>query len=243
VRALRGGPFELPHGRVVPTESKPTDDVSGAARSAAEPGADGNAPETASQEHVDSDGEGAVSIDPAPPEVSDLAAACVRFVAARYGTTLDYAPDTLSFVDQWLRDARAEIARRPEAIELVQSAAGAYLGEVIRRAFGGEWVVDGPVSAWRLCLSSVFCAFNPIGMAREALSLEPAEDWHAHFDLDAGERDAIEQRLEALPEVSSDEYYAPSTRFDVVEILVHALRAGMQARGLADVHFTSADYE
>jgi hypothetical protein len=235
---------------VVPTEPKPTDDVSGAARSAVEPDNDGGERDpdedggernAASHEHADSDG--APSLDPAPPEVSDLAAACVRFVATRYGTTLDYAPDTLSFVDQWLRDARAEIARRPEAIELVQSAAGAYLGEVIRRAFGAEWVIDGPLSAWRLCLSSVFCAFNPIGMAREALSLEPAEDWHAHFDLDPGEREAIEQRLEALPEVSSDEYYAPSTRFDVVEILVHALRASMQARGLADVHFTSADYE
>jgi hypothetical protein len=240
---LARGPIRATNGRVVPTEPKPTDDVSGAARSAAEPGDEGSALDTASHEDVDSDGEEAASIDPAPPEVSDLAAACVRFVAARYGTTLDYAPDTLSFVDQWLRDARAEIARRPEAVELVQSAAGAYLGEVIRRAFGGEWIIEGPLSAWRLCLSSVFCAFNPIGMAREALSLEPAEDWHAHFDLDAGERDAIEQRLEALPEVSSDEYYAPSTRFDVVEILVHALRAGMQARGLADVHFTSADYE
>jgi len=236
---LRAGPTELPHGRVVPTESKATDDVSGAARSADEPADDGSEPETESPTVAEIE---ALSVDPAPPEVADLAAACVRFVVARYGMTLDYAPDTLSFVDQWLRDARVEIERRPEAIDLVQSAAGAYLGEVIRRAFGGEWIAEGPVSAWRLCLSTVFCAFNPIGMAREALSLEPADDWHAHFDLDAGEREAIEQRLQALPEVSSDDYYAPTTRFDVVEILVHALRADMQARGLADVHFTSADY-
>jgi len=229
---------------VVPIEPKATDDVSGVARSAGDavddPDADNDEP--ASAEPADAEPDELLALDPAPPQVADLAAACVRFVAARYGTTLDYAPDTLSFVDQWLRDARLEIVRRPEATELIQSAAGAYLGEVIRRAFGGEWLADGPVAGWRLCLSSVFCAFNPVGMAREALSLEPADDWHAHFDLDAGERDAVEQRLQALPEVSADDYYAPTTRFDVVEILVHALRADMQARGLADVHFTSADY-
>jgi len=227
--------------RVLPIEPKATDDVSGAAQAAREPTEGGDLLDEAPDELTDFDPPAA--LEPPPPEVADLAAACVRFVAARYGTTLDFAPETLSFVDQWLRDARAEIARRPETIEIVQSAAGAYLGEVIRRAFGGAWVVNGHAADWRLCLSSVYCAFNPIGMAREALSLEPADDWHAHFDLDAGEQDAVEQRLQALPEVSADDYYAPSTRFDVVEILVHALRAGMQARGLADVHFEPGDYD
>jgi hypothetical protein len=237
-----GASFELASGPVIPTEPKATDDVSGAARSIEDP-VDESEPDEASEDLADATDRLEATLSPPPSQVADFAAACVRFVAARYGMTLDYAPDTLSFVDQWLRDARAEIERRPEATELVQSAAGAYLGEVIRRAFGGEWVVEGPVSAWRLCLSSVFCAFNPIGMAREALSLEPAEGWHAHFDLDPGEREGIEQRLEALPQVSADEYYAPTTRFDVVEILIHALRADMQARGVADVHFTAADYD
>jgi hypothetical protein len=92
-------------------------------------------------------------------------------------------------------------------------------------------------------LSSVFCAFNPIGMAREALIARARRRLACALRSGPGERDAIEQRLQALPEVSADDYYAPTTRFDVVEILVHALRADMQARGLADVHFTSADYD
>ncbi len=179
---------------------------------------------------------------PPPERIAELAAACIRFIGARYGATLDFEPDTLSFVDQWLRDARAELPRRPEAAEVVQSAAGAYLGEVIRRAFGGTWSVEGDVSEWRLCLSSVYCAFNPIGMARESLLLEPAEGWQAHFELDPGEREDIEARLASLPEVEDDEYYAPSTRFDVTEIVVSALRADMQARGLAEVVFAPEDY-
>jgi len=178
----------------------------------------------------------------APAHVVDLAAACVRFVSAKYGIALDFEPDTLSLLDQWLRDARDEASQNHAAGELVQSAAGAYLGEVIRRHFGATWQAHGDCERWRLCLVPVYCAFNPIGMAREALLLGPAEGWHAHFELDPGEKDAIGARLDALPEVDEDEYYAPSTRFDVVSIVVAALREGLRSRGLGDVTFAADDY-
>jgi hypothetical protein len=178
-----------------------------------------------------------------PPVVAELAAACVRFVATRYGIHLDFMPETLSVLDQWVRDARDELKERPELAELVQSSAGAYLGEVVRRAFGANWVLEKENSGWRLCMSTVFCAFNPVGLVREALLLGEAEGWHAHFELDPGEKELIEARLAALPEVSEDEYYAPSTRFDVVNIVVDALREKMRGTGLGDVRFTAEDYE
>ena len=84
-------------------------------------------------------------LPPPPLAVAELAAACLRYVATRYGAALDFEPDTLSFVDQWVRDARAELAFRPEAADVVQCAAGAYLGEVIRRAFGGHWSIPSVV--------------------------------------------------------------------------------------------------
>ena len=183
----------------------------------------------------------AATADP-PPAVAELAAACVRFVTTRYGIMLDFSPDTLSVLDQWVRDARGELAERPELVELVQSSAGAYLGEVVRRAFGAHWLVEGTHSEWRLGMATVYCAFNPIGLVREALMLGEAEGWHAHFELDPGEKEAIEARLAALPEVSEDEFYAPSTRFDVVNIVVDALRETMRSSGLADVRFEAADY-
>jgi hypothetical protein len=178
----------------------------------------------------------------APQQVLDLAAACVRFVAAKYGLTLDFQPDTLSLLDQWLRDARREASERPETAQLVQTAAGAYLGEVIRREFGAAWNAQGDYADWRLYLAPVYCAFNPIGMAREAILLEPQEGWHAHFELDPAEAEAMEARLAALPEVAEDEYYAPSTRYDVVCIVVDALRDGQRARGMGDVTFAPEDY-
>jgi len=183
----------------------------------------------------------AAAADP-PPAVAELAAACVRFVATRYGIHLDFFPETLSVLDQWVRDARSELKERPELLELVQSSAGGYLGEVVRRAFGATWLLEEEHAGWRLGMSTVFCGFNPIGMVREALLLGEAEGWHAHFELDPGEKEMIGARLAALPEVSEDEYYAPSTRFDVVNIVVEALRERMRGSALGDVRFGPDDY-
>lgn len=227
--------------------TKGTDDVSGAALPVLPDGETPTlsleaGPEEQQEPGPDTDRPAETAIDP-PASVSDLASACVRFVASRYQATLDYRPDTISFLDQWLRDARSELTIRPEAADLIQSAAGAYLGEVIRRQFRGQWMAEGEPSGWRLYLSSVYCAFNPIGMAREALLLEPAEGWHAHLELDPGEREAVEARLEALPAATDEEYYAPSTRFDVLWIVVDALRASLRSRGLDDVRFSPEDYQ
>jgi hypothetical protein len=202
---------------------------------------DEEAPEADFDEEEDLRGDPDATADP-PQEVAEMAAACVRFVASRYQSPLDFTPDTLSLLDHWLRDARADIAARPEAAILVQSAAGAYLGEVVRRQFGARWVSGGEPQEWRLCLSTVYCAFNPLGMAREALLLAAADGWHAHLELDPGERDAVEARLEALPAADDEEFYAPSTRFDILWIVVEALRGSMRARGLDDVRFSPGDY-
>jgi hypothetical protein len=215
--------------------TKETDDVSGAARAVDE---DASPVDSAPEVGLDPD---ATSLP--PNSVAELAAACVRFVATRYGAMLDFAPETLSLLDQWLRDVRKEVMARPEMVDIAQSVGGAYLGEVIRRQFGARWFAEGDPAGWRLYLSTVYCAFNPAGMVREALSLEPAEGWHSHFELDPGERDAIEARLGALPQAHDDEYYAPSTRFDVLWIVVDALRAGLRSRGLDDVRFGPEDYD
>jgi hypothetical protein len=224
---------------------KQTDDVSGAARPA-----EGDVPP--GEDELEAEGlaaaEQALAEEdpgpqpPPPPQVAELAAACVRFVASKYGAPLDFAPDTLSFVDHWVREARAEIVVRPEAVELVQAAAGAYLGEVVRRAFGGSWLLEGHHADWRLQLERVYCSFNPIGMAREALLVESADGWGAHFELDPVEAESIEQRLAALPPSSDEDFYAPSTRFDVVAILFAALRESARSRGLNDVRFGPEDY-
>jgi hypothetical protein len=181
---------------------------------------------------------------PPPPEkVAELCAACIRFVASKYKVPLDGTPDTLSLVDQYVREAREAVRERPESIDVVAPAVGAYLGEVMRQQFGGEWFAEGDYAAWRLYFTNVFMAFNPIGMAREAITMAEEPGWNAHLVLDPGERELIEERLAAMPEVDEDEYYLPTTRFDVVTVVVETLRAHAELRSTGDVTFTKEDYE
>jgi hypothetical protein len=171
----------------------------------------------------------------------------MRFVASKYKVSLDGTPETLSLVDQYVRDAREAVAARPESLDLVAPAIGAYLGEVLRHAFGAEWSLPSEAGAdhetWRLCFTHVYLAFNPIGMAREALTMREAEGWGAQLTLDPGEAELIEQRLAAMPEIDEEEYYLPTTRFDVVHAVIETLRAQAEATGLGDVAFEPSDYD
>jgi hypothetical protein len=179
---------------------------------------------------------------PAPDHVAELAASCARFVLAKYKVPLDGTSDTLSLLDQYVKDARTELAVKPDALELLTATVGAYLGEVMRRAFGGSWFADGEHDGWRLDMSRVFLTFNPLGMAREALTLEEQDGWHAHMAMDDAEKDEIDRRLAALGETDEAEYFLPSTRYDVVALAVEALRGKMIADGHGDVTFTLEDY-
>jgi len=62
-------------------------------------------------------------------------------------------------------------------------------------------------------------------------------------EVDDAERERVERRLAALGEVAEDEFFAPTTRFDAVEIAVDRLAARMRAQGLGDVRFDRGDYE
>jgi hypothetical protein len=179
---------------------------------------------------------------PAPDVVAELAASSARFVLAKYKVPLDGTSDTLSILDQYVKDARADLLVQPASLPLLEATIGAYFGEVVRRAFDARWFVSGDHDAWRLDFEEVYLTFNPIGMAREALTLGQADGWHAHLEMDDAEKDEVEARLARLPEVEDDEYYALSTRFDVIEIAVEALRARAQADGLLGVRFTAEDY-
>lgn len=196
-------------------------------------------PEEAEDPEAEADAE---ALPPPPPAVAELCAACMRFVASKYKVALDGSPDTLSLVDQYVREAREAYKARPESLDLVAPAVGAYLGEVMRQELDAEWFVDGSHEAWRLYFHNVYLAFNPIGMAREAITMEESVGWHGHLQLDPAERELIEERLAIMPHVDEDEYYLPTTRFDVVMVVVETLIARAEANGTSDVRFTRDDY-
>jgi hypothetical protein len=180
---------------------------------------------------------------PAPPaQVAELVAACMRFVASKYKVALDGTPDTLSLVDQYIREGRTAYEARPESIDLVAPAVGAYLGEVMRQEFAAEWFAEGSHESWRLYFTHVFLSFNPVGIAREAITMKDEPGWNAHLTLDPAERELIDARLAAMPDIDEDEYYLPTTRFDVITAVVETLRAHAESSGTGDVTFTRDDY-
>lgn len=206
------------------------------------PATDGEEREDGSERDLEAEpeAESPPAATPTPDHVAELAASCARFVHAKYGVPLDGTSDTLSLLDQYVREARTDV--NDANLELLSATIGAYLGEVVRRAYGGIWFAEGDYGGWRVDMTRVFLTFNPLGMAREALTLQPAEGWHAHLEMDPAESDEVERRLAALPPVDDEEYYLPTTRFDVVALAVEALRAKMVENGTADVTFTPDDY-
>lgn len=182
---------------------------------------------------------------PPPTAVAELFASFLRFAASKYKVPLDFEEDTLPIVDQYVRDARAEITVRPETLVLVAASVGAYLGEVVRRRYGGYWRIGtgSEHETWRVLLSRVHVSFNPIGMALEALSGEEATGWGAHFELDPGEREVVNARLEVIPPVEEEQYFLPSTRMEVLAVVYETLRRSMQDSGTADVVFEAEDYD
>lgn len=167
----------------------------------------------------------------------------MRFIASKYKVALDGTPETLSLVDQYVREARVAYKERPESIDLVAPAVGAYLGEVMRQEFGAEWFAEGAHEAWRLYFHHVYLAFNPLGIAREAIAMEDVGGWHAHLVVDPAEREAIDERLAVMPDVDEEEYYLPTTRLDAITVVVETLRARAEASGTGDITFSREDYD
>jgi hypothetical protein len=188
------------------------------------------------------------AVEPAPERVRDLAEGCVRFVERALGVKLDYEPETLPLLDHYVEQARAEAGGRPEAAAVVAHAAGAYLGEVVRRRYPSWWRLEGDdPSAWRIELSPVYLSFSPVQLVADALfrgeaGAEP--EAFERLELEERDREAVATRLAELPPVPEEEFYAPSTRLEVIDIAVEAIRARRIADNEdADAALGPGDYD
>lgn len=176
----------------------------------------------------------------APEPVLERAASCVRFVLGALKIELDFTPETLSLVDHWLSTAREGDASLER---LVAEAAGAYFGEVVRRALpGARWRIGKTPETWRIELDHVFLAFNPIGVALEALCEDDAPGWNAHLEVLKEDRALLEQTLQRLGDVREDDYYRLAVRWEVIEHVEAALESAAASRGEVERHFSPDVY-
>jgi hypothetical protein len=182
----------------------------------------------------------------APETIRTLAEGCVRFVQQALGIALDGTPETLPILDHYLGLARDEDARgRDEVLQLIATTAGAYFGEVVRRAVeGARWHLedaDDP-SSWRIEFDHVFLSFNPVGMVREAILERDEPGWNAHLEVDARDRPLVEQVFEHLGAVRETDYYRLAVRWEAIQHALAVLEGTALARGETARRFTPEDY-
>lgn len=179
-----------------------------------------------------------------PDGVEDASLACVEYVRRALGLELDFSPETLPILDHYL--ARSiEITEKEEILDLVVRSAGAYFGEVVRRALGGarwHFPLDEP-TACRIEFEHVFLCFNPLGMAREAIAAADQPGWNAHLEVLPRDRPLLEQSLARMGEIREDDYHRLAVRFEVIEQVVATLEAAAISRGAHDERFAPPVYE
>jgi hypothetical protein len=168
----------------------------------------------------------------------------VEYVARSLGTALDFRWETLPILDHYVRQAQATLPGRPDLLDLLARATGAYFGEVARHAIDGFWLLgSNNLHDWRLCARPVYLHFNPFGVAYDALCGNSEHGGpRSNLDLLFEDRATVEARLSALPPVPEDEYYAFSTRLEVLGVAVDAVHGLMQERGYGETTYDERDY-
>jgi hypothetical protein len=205
---------------------------------------------------------------PPPEPIADLAHACIGFVERAVGVKLDFLPETLPLLDHYLAGARnvlrhprahpgagppAPAISYPEGLELIALTAGAYLGEVIRRRYASWWrlgsVISGPSGdaaapqEHRLEFHRLQLVVYPVSLVIEALTIDAGRSASlAGFDLDPEDAEAATRRLEDLPPVDVEEFVSPSTRLEVLDIVVDAVRTQHAAAGHPALELEPGDY-
>lgn len=206
---------------------------------------------------------------PAPARVRELAEGCVVFVERALGVKLDYEAETLSVLDHYLEEGRKAAREKPETAILLAHTVGAYFGEVVRRRYPSWWRAEGDdPSFYRIEFEPVYLSFSPVQLIADAIfrreheeekEQEEEQDEGAEsppvaasveesagerLELDEADQEAVAARLAELPAVSDREFYAPSTRLEVIDIAVDAIRARRMAENEdADAVLRPEDYE
>ena len=80
-------------------------------------------------------------------EIREDAQLVIQVLSEKEDVRLDYSAASISWLDTYIDDHRAELDARDKAV--LQEKFGAFLGESIRRNYGGEWV-RGDEDRWMI---------------------------------------------------------------------------------------------
>ncbi|SCL54345.1 hypothetical protein [Micromonospora chersina] len=107
-----------------------------------------------------------------PTYLHALAGECVDLVSRQFGRRLDWSPESLSTLDEVCADLLADGPLAEERLDLWWRLIGAYTGEVVIRAYAGEWV-EHETSPGAPAVSALGVTGFPFGLAARVLDGEP----------------------------------------------------------------------
>ncbi|MFG3599602.1 hypothetical protein [Micromonospora chersina] len=107
-----------------------------------------------------------------PTYLHALAGECVDLVSRQFGRWLDWSPESLSTLDIVCADLLADGPLAEERLDLWWRLIGAYTGEVVIRAYAGEWV-EHETSPGAPAVSALGVTGFPFGLAARVLDAEP----------------------------------------------------------------------
>ena len=198
------------------------------------------------------------AVPPPPAVIAELADSCVRYVERSLGVKLDFTAETLPLLDHYLAEAQKALVAQSEAdanaakttLPLLVHTAGAYFGEIVRRRYPSWWRIEGsdPMT-FRIELETAYLALSPMLFMYEALARglalrgDEAVFEAAQIEMDEEDQKDAAARLADL-EVDDEEYYAPSTRLEAIDVCVETIRSRRLAAGdPVEMALTPEDYE
>lgn len=177
--------------------------------------------------------------------MQELDAACRQFVWTKLQLELDGAPETLPIVDHYVRLIREDLAKAPHTLDVVAHAVGAYFGNVLTQVLEGFWrFADARPESWLVCACPAHLALNPVAVSYEILQASAQHRGpSSELYLRAAEREFVERRLAALPQISEEEYFTFSSHVEGLEVALAALRDHAHAAGRELRPLGLSDYE
>lgn len=180
-----------------------------------------------------------------PDWIRELGFACRQYVWSKVKIELDGTPETLPVLDHYVSLIREDLQQGSHAEPLVTRAVAAYFGTVLAMGIDGFWKVSSQSDelGWWICARPVYLALNPVAVAHDVIAASTDHSGPAsELQLDRLEYDFVMQRLARLPQLTEEEYFTFSSRYEAVDIAVAALRERRHETGATELSFAASDY-
>ncbi len=158
------------------------------------------------------------------PRVAPFVEAARGYVRRALGLELDESPESLAYVDHYVRVTREEKAGAPletDVLRLAAAALGGYFGQVLLTSFGGAWIIESGAETsperWRIELDPPTLTLHPVGLAACALAGGEVAGFDDHIAPPFRDAAALAQLLETSVPVDAEFFYSLTGRYEAIE--------------------------